>query len=337
MSSAFSACMPQPHFSVVIPLFNKQAFIGRTLASVLAQRWRDFEVLVVDDGSTDQGPAIVAAHTDARVRLLRQSNAGVSAARNHGIAQARGRWVAFLDADDWLHPDYLATLVQVQRAFPQADTVATELAFVPHDEAAWPPEWPLPPGPPRIEAIDCLPARWMEGLTLSSSSTAVRRARLVRMQPCFPVGESEGEDLDLWFRLSEVAPMAIARIPLAAYRIGLAGSLSADHDARRPAPFLQRLRQRALHGPMREDWRRPTLLLVAQLELSRARAHLAAGRRLAAWHWLWRARPALGRRRWWGTALMSLMPAPWSRRLQRWREQRHRPTLPTSHPRRPLS
>jgi cellulose synthase/poly-beta-1,6-N-acetylglucosamine synthase-like glycosyltransferase len=312
-------------FSVVIPLYNKADFIECTLASVLAQRWTSWELIVVDDGSTDAGPALVAAHTDARVRLVRQANAGVSAARNRGIAEAQGEWVAFLDADDWLHPDYLATLVKVQAACPTADTVATGLVFLPHHPTHWPPAWPVPAMPPEIELISCLPERWMRGPTLSSSSTAVRRSRLLGMQPCFPLGETQGEDLDLWFRLSELGTMAMAHSPLAAYRIELAGSLSASHRAHTLAPFLQRLRQRALHGALPPRWRLATLLLVAQHELSLARQNLAAGQRGPAWHWLWQARLAWRHKRWWGTAVLCLLPARWGQWLQRWREQRTPP------------
>ncbi len=319
-------------FSVVIPLYNKERFIACTVASVLAQTWTDFELIVVDDGSTDGGPDIVAAWGDPRVRLVRQPNAGVAAARNRGIAEAQGQWVAFLDADDWLHPRYLATLVQVQHACPEADTVATGLAFVAHDERQWPPPWPEPPAAPAIEVITCLPARWMQGPTLSSSSTAVRRTRLLAMQPCFPVGEAQGEDLDLWFRLSECAPIALAHVPLAAYRVELADSLSARHGAQSLPPFLRRLRERALHGPMQPEWRQATLLLVAQQELSHARLCVAHGRRTQAWYWLWQARHAAGHRRWWGTAALCRRPAPWSRGLQRWRERRGRPTLALTEP-----
>jgi cellulose synthase/poly-beta-1,6-N-acetylglucosamine synthase-like glycosyltransferase len=319
-------------FTVLIPLYNKARFIACTLESVLAQTCTDFEVLVVDDGSTDGGPEQVAACADPRVRLLRQANAGVAATRNRGIAEARGEWVAFLDADDWLHPHYLATLLRVAQACPQADTVATDLAFIAHDERQWPPPWPAPEGEPRIELITCLPARWMQGPTLSSSSTAVRRSVLLQMQPCFPVGETQGEDLDLWFRLSERAPIAIAHVPLAAYRVELAGSLSSQHAAHELAPFLRRLRQRALQGGMPPHWQRATLLLVAQHQLTNARVSLGAGERRQAWVWLWQARHALGHRRWWGTALLCLLPKAWSRPLQRWREQRARPGLHLSDP-----
>ncbi|MBQ4541214.1 MAG: glycosyltransferase family 2 protein, partial [Alistipes sp.] len=93
--------------SVIIPLYNKQADIELTLHSVMAQSLQPREVIVVDDGSTDQSAAIVERMAYPAVRLVRQRNAGVSAARNRAIAEAKGEWVALMDADDMWHPDYL--------------------------------------------------------------------------------------------------------------------------------------------------------------------------------------------------------------------------------------
>jgi glycosyltransferase involved in cell wall biosynthesis len=94
--------------SVIVPLFNKEQFIQRTLDSILAQSISEIEVLVVDDGSTDGGIAIVENSRDPRVRIIRQANSGPGAARNRGIWEARGESLAFLDADDVWLPEYLA-------------------------------------------------------------------------------------------------------------------------------------------------------------------------------------------------------------------------------------
>jgi cellulose synthase/poly-beta-1,6-N-acetylglucosamine synthase-like glycosyltransferase len=102
-----SAGMP-PTVSVVIPLFNAASVIRETVASVLGQTFRDFELLIVDDGSTDDSASICASITDPRIRLIRQPNRGLAGARNAGIRHARGQYVAFLDADDLFLPDKLA-------------------------------------------------------------------------------------------------------------------------------------------------------------------------------------------------------------------------------------
>ena len=96
--------------SVIIPCFNVRSYIGAALDSLLRQDHRNWEAIVIDDGSTDGTESIVGAYDDARVRLVRQANQGVSAARNRGIDIASGQALLFLDADDWLAPDALARL-----------------------------------------------------------------------------------------------------------------------------------------------------------------------------------------------------------------------------------
>jgi hypothetical protein len=122
--------------SVIIPLYNKAPYVGRTLDSILAQTFRDFEVIVVDDGSTDAGAEVVACCPDPRVRLLRQDNAGPGAARNRGLAEARGTYVAFLDADDEWLPAYLEKSVALLEAHgPAAATVSSGYFLHPSGQA----------------------------------------------------------------------------------------------------------------------------------------------------------------------------------------------------------
>ena len=111
--------------SLVIPLYNKGEHVAACLRSVLAQSHPAMELLVIDDGSTDDGAAQMLALQAPSVRLVSQPNAGVSVARNRGIALAQGDVVAFLDADDLLHPEYLATLVRLWRVYPEAGMACT--------------------------------------------------------------------------------------------------------------------------------------------------------------------------------------------------------------------
>src|SRR5581483_4609036 len=99
-----------PLFSVIIPVFNRAAHLKAALASVLAQTEQDFEVLVVDDGSTDNPAEVAQSFADPRIRLIRQENRGGGPARNTGIDAARGRFVALLDSDDVFLPDHLSAM-----------------------------------------------------------------------------------------------------------------------------------------------------------------------------------------------------------------------------------
>lgn len=112
-----------PFFSIIIPMYNREKFIARALNSCLNQDFRDFEIIVVDDGSVDGSVAMVQGYADPRITLLRQAvNCGVGPARNKGADAARGEWLIFLDSDDELLPDALAIMKQ------RADEVGEEIA-----------------------------------------------------------------------------------------------------------------------------------------------------------------------------------------------------------------
>src|ERR1035437_1378650 len=115
--------------SVIIPLYNKANHICRAVKSVLGQTHADFELIVVDDGSTDGSGDRVREFVDRRIHLFRQTNAGASAARNRGVSEARGELVAFLDADDEWMPDFLETVMQLHSRFSQAKVCGTGYAM----------------------------------------------------------------------------------------------------------------------------------------------------------------------------------------------------------------
>ena len=116
--------------SVVIPLYNKEKQIKRTLQSILAQTFQDFEIVIVNDGSIDNSIIEVEKVKDSRIRLIHQKNAGVSAARNKGIEEAKYELIAFLDADDEWKSKYLEVQYNLYRKYPECDIFACNYEFV---------------------------------------------------------------------------------------------------------------------------------------------------------------------------------------------------------------
>jgi len=110
-------------FSVVIPLYNKANYIQNCLESVLKQTHKDFEVILVNDGSTDGSETVVQRFQDSRIRLVHQENKGASAARNKGISLAKHEWIALIDADDYWYPNHLEELQNTIEQFPKADVI----------------------------------------------------------------------------------------------------------------------------------------------------------------------------------------------------------------------
>lgn len=123
--------MENPLVSVIVPVYNAAAFLPAAVESILAQTYTSWELILIDDGSTDASPAICDTYADAnpRIRVIHQPNAGVSAARNAGLRHADGEFISFVDADDLVAPEYLQHLVTQQQR-TQADLVGTWREFV---------------------------------------------------------------------------------------------------------------------------------------------------------------------------------------------------------------
>lgn len=184
-------------FSVIIPVYNKERFLEKTLTSVLNQTFTDFELLLTNDGSTDGSLAIIQQCTDPRIRLINQANQGVSSARNTGIELAKAAYLAFLDADDLWEPDHLETMYNYCLQFPDeslfntAKTIDTGHQLIPAQYAfAQTSNYELVNF---FESSRIEPAIW-------TSSVVIKKTALNRVGT-FDTSIKSGQDLDLWIRL----------------------------------------------------------------------------------------------------------------------------------------
>jgi hypothetical protein len=202
--------------SVVIPLYNKAPYILRALDSVARQTWQPDEVLVVDDGSTDGGGELAARFPLQGLRILRQANAGVSAARNLGVENARQPWVAFLDADDEWEPRFLECMEQAALQWPDSNAVFANFWAMPACHIARSPA----SGPCRKLTDYFRFCLRNDGGGMWSSAVMVRKTILEAIGG-FPCGVAQGEDVDTWFRLGCAGPIVYVPEPLARYHTGL--------------------------------------------------------------------------------------------------------------------
>ncbi len=210
--------MKADSISVVIPLYNKALFVDAAVRSALAQGECVREVIVVDDGSTDDGAAIVSRIDDPRLRLIRQANAGVSAARNNGMRATSCALVAFLDADDYWLDGYGDTIVALATRFTDCAMYGTYYYEEADDGTRVRPRIPMDPASNEPVRIDNLFDALARGQLFCMCSLVVRRDLVFGRRIFFPEGESVGEDLDFYFRLAQHTPMAFSPRPLVCYR-----------------------------------------------------------------------------------------------------------------------
>lgn len=230
-----------PSISVVIPLYNKAKHIAQTLDSVIKQSFPPAEIIVVDDGSTDAGAEIVKGF--ANVRLVQQGNAGVSAARNRGVAESRGDFVAFLDADDQWLPHFLEEIIHLIKTFPQAGFFATSYQFCTAVDQYQNPKIRFrsePQGPRILDDYFAVGARG--DLPFMMSSIAIRRTDF-EVIGLFPLGEPMGEDQDFFCRAALRSAIAYSPRVMAIYHLDATNRACTNRVPSEECPFSLRLRQ----------------------------------------------------------------------------------------------
>jgi glycosyltransferase involved in cell wall biosynthesis len=207
-------------FSVVIPLWNKESTIADAVRSVLAQSFAAFELIIVDDGSTDGSIDALAALEDARIRLIRRTNQGPGRARNVGIEKAAHDWFAFLDADDLWLPHHLQELDRTRARFPEAGLIGTRTLTQWGDR---PP--PIKSACVRIQQIRYFAEVARVGTPFRTSSAAIPR-RTYDLLGGFSDARL-GEDSEYFARIALSAPVATSTRSTVIYRVtntGLTGS-----------------------------------------------------------------------------------------------------------------
>jgi glycosyltransferase involved in cell wall biosynthesis len=228
--------------SIIVPLFNKAPHVKRALDSILAQTCADFELIVVDDGSTDDGPRIVEDYDDARIRLVRQSNFGPGAARNRGLNEAQGELVAFLDADDEWLPDYLAESVRLMDASgPGVAAVVSGYIECPAGvsrEQMWRARG-LTDGVVRVTP-ETSPRLLIALLAYMSPCTTVARAEAVRQWGGFFEQDHcrYGEDANLWLKVLLNEGVAVNLRPMTRIHFEASGAAQTRRSLRPVEPFL---------------------------------------------------------------------------------------------------
>lgn len=210
---------PIMKFSVIIPLYNKAPYVAKAIGSVLAQTFTDYELVIVDDGSKDDSANMAAQIIEGHenCRLVRQENAGVSMARNNGVALSHGDYLCFLDADDWWETEFLEEMDKLITEFPEAGIYSTNYTIV--NEAKQ---------KTRIAAIG-VDEGFVKGyinycqvyaktmyMPLTSISVAISRQVFNEMGG-FPKDIKLGEDFLLWIRIALKYKVAFLNKPLAYY------------------------------------------------------------------------------------------------------------------------
>ena len=202
-----------PFFSVIIPLFNKEKFIEATLKSVLNQSFTDFEILVIDDGSTDNSAQLIKGFDDARIRYYYKENEGVSSARNDGIKKAQSDYISFIDADDYWYPDFLEEMYKViqkhpeQKVFSAAIEIETSKKVIPASYSIVKKS--------DYEIVNYFTASSKE--TVICTSCAVFHKNIFEEIGTFDIEIKSGQDTDMWIRIGINYPVVFSWKILARY------------------------------------------------------------------------------------------------------------------------
>ncbi|MFC2580097.1 MAG: glycosyltransferase family 2 protein [Bacteroidota bacterium] len=202
-------------FSVIIPLYNKAPYVAKAIESVLGQTYRDFEVIVIDDGSTDQSLEVAKTFENKSITIVSQPNSGVSTARNNGVKIAKYPYICFLDADDWWHPTFLEEMKRLITDFPDAGIYGSGYYIVKNGQERIAPIG-VPQGFERGIIDYCEVYAKTLCMPLTSISVVIPK-HIFDEEKGFKSQLKFGEDFDLWIRIALKHKVILVNKPLAYY------------------------------------------------------------------------------------------------------------------------
>lgn len=219
------------YFSVIIPLYNKAPYIAKTINSVLGQTFRDYELIIIDNGSTDGSGEIAGGFDDSRISLHRlEENVGVSGARNRGVRLSTAPYMVFLDGDDWWEPTFLEEMANLIKRYPDAGIYGTSYYIVKKGKRRVAPIG-VEEGFEEGEINYCRVYAQTLCMPLTSISVAVPRTVFEETGGFDPSLEL-GEDLDLWLRIILKNKSVLLNKPLSNYNQDIEKTFSGTHKRR---------------------------------------------------------------------------------------------------------
>ncbi len=239
-----------PFFSVVVPLYNKAAHVKLCLNSILNQKFTDFEIIVVNDGSTDNSLNMVLSMSNPKIRVIDKKNEGVSSARNVGIREAKGKFIAFLDADDYWLPDFLTEIRLLHNLEPSAVILGTNYYFEEDGKLSTPKH-------PQLKVKNGVLLNYFEvvakgDMVFTASSCAILNSVFLTEQG-FPFGETIGEDQDVWARLALNYSQGFSTKNLAVYTQDAFNQATKKTVSEIQWPFLNRIWLKAKEQNLPKD------------------------------------------------------------------------------------
>jgi glycosyltransferase involved in cell wall biosynthesis len=202
-----------PYFSIVIPVYNKEKFVVKTIESVLSQKFTDYEIIIVNDGSTDQSEAKISVFKDNRIKYYSKKNEGVALARNFGIEKATADYICLLDADDYWHPTFLETMHRYSSELPEQKVFATAIEIETKNKTIQA-HYSIP-STSDFEIVNFFDAS-QKDCALWTSSVCIHKSVFEKVGD-FDTKIKHGEDTELWIRIGLQFPIVFIRKILARY------------------------------------------------------------------------------------------------------------------------